>query len=199
MSWTGNKPHPEGAKKLCGHEYINNKKNGLKTMNTESIKPRLRDLLLPGLLCALFLVAPITAQAEQVTHSYDDLNRLIRSDYADGTVIGYSYDAAGNLTSQTVTPQDTDGDGIPDQTDNCTKAANANQRDIDQDGFGNICDPDFNQNKIVDPADFSTIKLKLGKVSPPHDLNGNGIVDPADVSIVKTYLGKAPGPSGLVK
>ena len=168
-------------------------------MNTETIKLHLRGLFLPCLLCVLFLATPIMAKAEQVTHSYDDLNRLIRTQYADGTIIGYSYDAAGNRTSQTVTPKDTDGDGAPDQTDNCTLVANANQRDTDQDGFGNICDPDFNQNKIVDPADFSTIKLKLGKVSPLHDLNSNGIVDPADVSIVKTYLGKAPGPAGLVK
>jgi YD repeat-containing protein len=168
-------------------------------MNTETIKPHLRGLFLPGLLCVLFLAPPITAQAEQVTHSYDDLNRLISSVYADGTVIGYSYDAAGNRTGQTVTPKDTDGDGVPDQTDNCTLVSNANQRDTDQDGFGNICDPDFNQNKIVDPADFSSLKLKLGKVSPNHDLNGNGIVDPADVSILKTYLGKSPGPAGLVK
>ncbi len=129
----------------------------------------------------------------------DDLNGLIKSDYGNGNVIDYTYDAAGNRTSQTVTPKDTDGDGIPDQADNCTLVANANQRDTDRDGFGNICDPDFNQNKIVDPADFSSLKLKLGKVSPVHDLNGNGIVDPADFSILKTYLGKPPGPSGLVQ
>ncbi|MEQ1530373.1 MAG: putative Ig domain-containing protein, partial [Methylococcales bacterium] len=88
---------------------------------------------------------------------------------------------------------DSDNDSVPDQTDNCKKAANVSQLDADHDGFGNICDPDFNQNSVVDPADFSSIKLKLGKVSAIHDLNGNGIVDPADMSILKTYLGKAPG------
>lgn len=88
---------------------------------------------------------------------------------------------------------DFDNDSIPDPSDNCVKVANVNQLDTDADGFGNICDPDFNQNHIVDPADFSNLKLKLGKVSPVHDLNGNGIVDPADMSILKTYLGKTPG------
>ena len=35
---------------------------------------------------------------------------------------------------------DTDGDGIPDSSDNCTLVANANQQDTDADGYGNICD-----------------------------------------------------------
>lgn len=70
-------------------------------MNIESITPRLSDLLLGGLLCALFMANPMTAQAEQVTHAYDDLNRLTKSDYGNGNVIEYSYDAAGNRISQT--------------------------------------------------------------------------------------------------
>jgi YD repeat-containing protein len=71
-------------------------------MNTKTIKPLLCNLFLSSLLCALVLVAPITAQAEQVTYSYDNLNRLIKSDYGNGNVIDYTYDAAGNRTSQKV-------------------------------------------------------------------------------------------------
>ena len=93
---------------------------------------------------------------------------------------------------------DTDGDGVADNLDNCKLVANTNQRDTDGDNFGNICDPDFNQNKIVDGADFSKLKSVLGKVSANEDLNGNGIVDGTDFSILKSYLGKAPGPSGLI-
>lgn len=62
---------------------------------------------------------------------------------------------------------------------------------------GNICDPDFNLNEVVDPLDLNTQKAQLGKVSANHDLNGNGIVDPLDWNILKTSLGKAPGLSGL--
>ncbi|HEY5945211.1 MAG TPA: thrombospondin type 3 repeat-containing protein [Kofleriaceae bacterium] len=36
--------------------------------------------------------------------------------------------------------QDTDGDGFPDVTDNCTTAANVDQRDHDDDGRGDACD-----------------------------------------------------------
>jgi hypothetical protein len=92
---------------------------------------------------------------------------------------------------------DTDGDGVADNLDNCKLVANTNQRDTDNDGYGNICDPDFNQNKIVDPLDLNSLKAQFGKASPNHDLNGNGIVDPLDLNILKSYWGKAPGPSGL--
>jgi hypothetical protein len=50
------------------------------------------------------------------------------------------------LTTFTVSPPptppvvDADGDGIPDATDNCPAAANANQADDDVDGVGDACD-----------------------------------------------------------
>lgn len=92
---------------------------------------------------------------------------------------------------------DSDGDGVADNLDNCKLVVNANQRDTDGDGYGNICDPDFNQNKLVEPLDLNSLKAQFGKASPNHDLNGNGVVDPVDLNILKSYWGKAPGPSGL--
>jgi Lamin Tail Domain/Thrombospondin type 3 repeat len=38
------------------------------------------------------------------------------------------------------TPADADADGVPDATDNCPTAANADQRDTDGDGPGDLCD-----------------------------------------------------------
>jgi hypothetical protein len=38
--------------------------------------------------------------------------------------------------------RDTDGDGIPDERDNCPEVANADQSDIDGDGAGDVCDHD---------------------------------------------------------
>lgn len=35
---------------------------------------------------------------------------------------------------------DEDGDGVPDDTDNCPLAANADQADLDTDGLGDVCD-----------------------------------------------------------
>ncbi len=108
-----------------------------------------------------------------------------------------------------------DGDGVGDACDNCINVANANQRDTDADGFGNICDGDFNRNGnlgngIVDPGDFSQLKSVFGQapilnpgsgilqpVAPSQDLNGNGIVDPSDFSLLKFLFGTPPGPSAL--
>jgi len=37
--------------------------------------------------------------------------------------------------------KDTDGDGIPDSSDNCVSVANPSQADSDADGYGDACDP----------------------------------------------------------
>jgi YD repeat-containing protein len=44
----------------------------------------------------------VPASAASVAYTYDDLNRLIKVDYGDGTVIEYTYDAAGNRLIQAV-------------------------------------------------------------------------------------------------
>jgi len=94
---------------------------------------------------------------------------------------------------------DSDGDGLLDNMDNCTLQENADQRDTNGDGYGNICDPDFNGNGIVDPFDFSLLKSRFGQSGfPDQDLNGNGIVDPFDFSKLKSMFGQPPGPSGIV-
>ena len=111
-------------------------------------------------------------------------------------------------TMATINPliePDDDNDGVLNGQDNCIDAPNGplipdaggnSQRDTDGDGYGNICDADFDNNGIVDPGDFSTMKAALGAtLSPDQDLNGNGIVDPADFSILKSYVGQPPGPS----
>jgi subtilisin family serine protease len=57
--------------------------------------------------------------------------------YVDGVKITCAGDSGG-LTPPP--PEDTDGDGSPDSTDNCPTISNPDQADIDSDGIGDACD-----------------------------------------------------------
>jgi hypothetical protein len=99
-------------------------------------------------------------------------------------------------------PPDTDHDGIADDLDNCLMVPNPTQVDSDQDGYGNICDGDLNNNGVVNTQDFGILRTHLGAVStaPGYDiadLNANGAVNTQDFGIFRNLLGSAPGPSGL--
>lgn len=92
---------------------------------------------------------------------------------------------------------DSDADGVLDSLDNCTLVANADQRDTDFDGFGNICDPDLNNDGVIEYIDYLYLGSVFGTANPLADLDGDGVVSWPDLQIlVDRFLG-APGPSGL--
>jgi len=74
-------------------------------------------------------------------------------------------------------PVDSDGDGVPDEKDNCRLAANVDQLDDDADGAGDVCD-----NCVM--------------VSNPDqkDTDGDGIGDICEIST--TYQGSLTATSG---
>ena len=55
---------------------------------------------------------------------------------------------------------DEDGDGVPDESDNCLLYANANQTDTDDDELGNECDPDDDNDGIPDGEDPYPLEVK---------------------------------------
>ena len=48
----------------------------------------------------LSLFCATSSFSESVGYTYDDLNRLIRAEFGDGTAIAYSYDEIGNRTQK---------------------------------------------------------------------------------------------------
>ncbi len=94
---------------------------------------------------------------------------------------------------------DSDGDEVPDGSDNCLFAPNAGQDDTDADGYGNLCDCDFDQNGVCGFPDFNMLLAELGRPDSGvgTDMDSNGLVGLSDFSLMLSGLGRPPGPSAL--
>ncbi|NNF67987.1 MAG: hypothetical protein HKM98_10805, partial [Gammaproteobacteria bacterium] len=106
---------------------------------------------------------------------------------------GVFYDNV-SFTSDSV---DSDGDNIADDADNCSAVANADQRDTDGDGFGNACDPDFDNSCLINFTDLQALAAVFFQPDPDADLNGDNIVNFGDLQILSGLFFQQPGPSGL--
>ncbi|NJO15805.1 MAG: hypothetical protein HC877_08665 [Thioploca sp.] len=71
---------------------------------------------------------------------------------------------------------DTDGDGIPDATDNCPTVANPNQTDTDGDGMGDACDGDDDGDGVADGPDNCPLVANPNQT----DTDGDGMGDACD-------------------
>jgi hypothetical protein len=101
---------------------------------------------------------------------------------------------------------DRDADGVPDLEDNCVRLANGplkpdrggnSQLDTNEDGYGNSCDADFDNDGLVDADDLSLMQAQMGsRTARDQDMNGNGLVDPSDHTRLQNLMGSPPGPSG---
>jgi len=91
---------------------------------------------------------------------------------------------------------DSDGDGVPDRLDNCREQPNPDQRDSDNDGFGDVCDGDFDQDGVVGISDVMRLEraIRTGVRFPGADLDGDGAVDGRDLSLLQVQVGHPPGP-----
>ena len=84
---------------------------------------------------------------------------------------------------------DIDGDGIPDNRDNCVETANSNQQDTDNDGIGDVCDDDLDGDGVpnnrdncpntTNPNQIDTDDDGIGDVCD-DDLDGDGVPNDRD-------------------
>ena len=69
---------------------------------------RIRHGLLASItVVGLFFTSVLTSYAETINYIYDELNRLKRVEYGNGTVIEYTYDKAGNRLEKEISYSDT--------------------------------------------------------------------------------------------
>lgn len=96
---------------------------------------------------------------------------------------------------------DIDGDGEPNNADNCQLVANAGQQDANADGFGNLCDPDVtgpgaaDDDCAVNFLDLNAFKAGFFGTDPELNLDGVANVNFTDLNIVKEFFFGEPGPS----
>ena len=106
---------------------------------------------------------------------------------------------------------DIDEDGVSDQSDNCINVPNGTnnnidpnacqifQYDVDNDGYGNVCDADLDNDGIAGGTDWLILARNYGMVSDIADITCNGIVDAPDIMAFLVSFGNPPGPSGIVE
>ncbi len=93
---------------------------------------------------------------------------------------------------------DSDDDGVLDVYDNCIETPNPSQRDTDGDLYGNYCDPDFDNNCIVNFSDLAYFRMKfMTRSEHDADFNGDGCINFSDLVVMRVNFMKPPGPSGL--
>jgi uncharacterized repeat protein (TIGR01451 family) len=107
-----------------------------------------------------------------------------------------------NALAVTTIGNDSDGDGVGDDQDNCTLVPNASQCDSDGDNYGNACDGDFDNSGFVNYGDLAALKQGFfGPSEPPDyselDMNCDGAINMTDLGSFKQAFGLPPGPSGL--
>jgi len=122
-----------------------------------------------------------------------------------------------SISSFAGVPVDTDSDGTVDPGDNCVTVPNSfllpatgctaqqdgltAQNPDEPDGYGTVCDTDFNNNGATDAVDLGNMLTAFQNVSTDvdKDLNCNGAADATDLGTTLTDFNNVqpPGVSGL--
>ena len=99
---------------------------------------------------------------------------------------------------------DADADGICDSdgSDNCTEKFNPGQRDDDEDGYGNLCDWDINNDCVAGAPDLALVFSRAIAAAPwspksdgAYDITEDNVVGAPDLAQIFANTLAPPGPS----
>ena len=102
------------------------------------------------------------------------------------------------------TGNDSDGDTVEDEFDNCVDDTNPGQEDADHDGCGDACDDllcDLTGDGIQGAPDFVQLSVDFGCTAGvgncPGDCTGDGNTSAPDFVDLSIDFGMSNGPSGI--
>jgi hypothetical protein len=120
------------------------------------------------------------------------------------TLVGGSFGGVRGLAMpQPTSGPDSDDDGVADPEDTCRDVANPEQLDADQDGHGDRCDGDFNNDGVVGAPDLLILGRAFGSQAgvpgfdARADMNSDGLVGGPDLLLWSPGFGKPVAASGL--
>jgi len=122
---------------------------------------------------------PVTSAQLTIGHSYR-IRVVTEFDLLAAALVDARFDYDNIVLRANAT--DTDGDGVPDSTDNCDTVSNPDQADTDGDGVGNACDAltggpgDTDADGVPDSTDNCDTVPNPGQ----GDADGDGIGDACD-------------------
>ena len=150
--------------------------------NVDASNPATVTISLPGAVSKSPSSFQFTAcgnpGAKTVTYSSSTAGTYFINVSISGGKPGSLYNDQADFTLHVNAPAiiDTDGDGVPDSSDNCPGAANADQADADGDGLGDACDPDTDGDGVANASDNCPSVANSGQV----DIDGDGLGDACD-------------------
>ncbi len=116
---------------------------------------------------------PDVANERQADLDEDGIGDLCQADVESGLAA---------LPTHSRPALDSDRDGIEDVQDNCRSVPNPAQTDFDQDGLGDVCDHDADQDGVPEAGGPGTDNCKFLPNADQQDRDDDGDGDPCDAT-----------------